>query len=82
MIHSTQAQEKIYKRKQTAKENLASRRIDRKGDRSSRDVSIVDLVVNYDNERKQVEKRRIERLLQENKETEEKLLGVIKEDNF
>jgi len=82
MIHSTQAQEKIYKRKQTAKENLASRRIDRKGDRSSRDVSIVDLVVNYDGEQKLLEKRRIEQLLHENEETEEKLMGVIREDNF
>ena len=82
MIHSTQAQEKIYKRKQTAKENLASRRIDRKGDRSSRDVSIVDLVVNYDSEQKLLEKRRIEQLLHENEETEEKLMGVIREDNF
>jgi len=82
MIHSNQALEKIYKRKQTAKENLAARRTDRKDDRHAREITIVDLVVNYDNEQKQVEKQRVERLLEENKETDEKLKKVIREDNF
>jgi hypothetical protein len=82
MIHSNQALEKIYKRKQTAKENLSARRSDRIGDHSSREISIVDLVVNYDNTQKQQEKERVERLLQENKATQEKLEKVIKEDTF
>jgi hypothetical protein len=82
MIASNQALEKIYKRKQTAKENLASRRVDRKDDRHAREITIVDLVVNYDNEQKQLEKQRVERLLEQNKETDEKLKKVIREDNF
>ncbi|KKM87816.1 hypothetical protein LCGC14_1265150 [marine sediment metagenome] len=82
MIHSNQAFEKIYKRKQSAKENLAARRTDRKDDRNAREITIVDLVVNYDNEQKQLEKQRVERLLEENKKTDEKLKKVIREDNF
>ena len=82
LIHSNQALEKIYKRKQSAKENLAARRTDRKDDRHARELTIVDLVVNYDNEQKQLEKQRVERLLEENKETDEKLKKVIREDNF
>lgn len=82
MIHSNLALEKIYKRKQSAKENLAARRTDRKDDRTSRDITIVDLVVNYDNEQKQLEAQRVENLLRQNKETSEKLTKVIEEDNF
>jgi hypothetical protein len=82
MIHSNQALEKIYKRKQTAKENLSARRSDRKDDRHAREITIVDLVVNYDNEQRQLEKQRVERLLEENKKTDEKLKKVIREDNF
>lgn len=82
MIHSNQALEKIYKRKQTAKENLAARRSDRKDDRAAREVTIVDLVVRYDAEQKQLEKERVERLLEENKETADKLKKVVEEDNF
>jgi hypothetical protein len=82
MIHSNQALEKIYKRKQSAKENLAARRTDRKDDRASREVSIVDLVVNYDSEQKQREKERVERLLQENLATRKKLEKVVEEDTF
>lgn len=82
MIHSNQALEKIYKRKQTAKENLSARRSDRKDDRHAREITIVDLVVNYDNEQKQLEKARVEKLLQENKDTGEKLTKVVREDNF
>jgi hypothetical protein len=82
LIHSNQALEKIYKRKQSAKENLASRRIDRKDDRHAREVTIVDLVVNYDNEQRQLERERVEKLLEEHKETSEKLTKVIKEDTF
>lgn len=82
LIHSNQALEKTYKRKQSAKENLASRRTDRKDDRHSRETSIVDLVVNYDNEQRQLDKLRVERLLEENKKTNEKLKKVIREDTF
>jgi hypothetical protein len=82
MIHSNQALEKIYKRKQSAKENLAARRTDRKDDRHARELTIVDLVVNYDNEQKQLERERVEKLLEEHKETSEKLTKVIKEDTF
>ena len=82
LIHANQALEKIYRRKQSAKENLASRRTDRKDDRHSRETSIVELVVNYDNEQRQLDKLRVERLLEENKKTNEKLKKVIREDNF
>ena len=82
MMHSNRALEKIYKRKQTAKENLAARRTDRKDDRHAREITIVDLVVNYDNEQKQLEKVRVEKLLHQNKETRDKLEKVVKEDNF
>jgi hypothetical protein len=82
LIHSNQALEKIYKRKQSAKENLAARRTDRKDDRHARELTIVDLVVNYDNEQKQLERERVEKLLEEHKETSEKLTKVIKEDTF
>jgi len=82
MIASNQAMEKIYKRKQTAKESLSARRVDRKDDRNAREITIVDLVVNYDNKQKQLEKERVARLLRETKETQGKLNKVIKEDNF
>jgi hypothetical protein len=82
LIHSNQALEKIYKRKQSAKENLAARRTDRKDDRHARELTIVDLVVNYDNEQRQIERERVEQLLEEHKETSEKLTKVIKEDTF
>jgi len=82
LIHSNQALEKIYKRKQSAKENLAARRTDRKDDRHARELTIVDLVVNYDNEQRQLERERVEQLLEEHKETSEKLTKVIKEDTF
>ena len=82
LIHSNQALEKIYKSKQSAKENLAARRTDRKDDRHARELTIVDLVVNYDNEQRQLERERVEQLLEEHKETSEKLTKVIKEDTF
>ena len=82
MIASNQALEKIYKRKQTAKENLSARRSDRKDDRHAREISIIDLVVHYDNQQRQGEKERIEKLLEQNQGTTEKLEKVIKEDTF
>jgi hypothetical protein len=82
MIASNQALEKIYKRKQTAKESLSARRTDRKDDRHAREISIVDLVVYYDKQQRQGEKERIEKLLEQNRGTSEKLEKVIREDTF
>ena len=82
MIASNQALEKIYKRKQTAKENLATRRIDRKDDRASRDVTIVDLVVNYDNYQKQKEKERVAELFAEEERTTKRLSEVLEDDGY
>jgi hypothetical protein len=82
MIASNQALEKIYKRKQTAKENLAARRTDRKGDRASRDITIVDLVVMFDSSQKLREKERVADLLQEEEETAKRLMDVLEGDGY
>jgi len=82
MIASNQALEKIYKRKQTAKESLSARRSDRKDDRHARKITIVDLVVNYDSQQREMEKERVEKLLEQNKGTAERLDAVIREDTF
>jgi len=82
LVASSQFLEKIYKRKQSAKENLASRRIDRKDSRTGQDISIVDLVVNYDSERKRADEERVESLLKEEELTQEKLNKVLEEDGY
>lgn len=82
LVASNQFLEKIYKRKQSAKENLASRRIDRKDSRAGQDISIVDLVVNYDSERKRADEERVESLLKEEELTKKKLNKVLEEDGY
>ncbi len=82
LVSSNQFLEKIYKRKQSAKENLASRRVDRKDSRIGQEISIVDLVVNYDETTKRADEKRVERLLKEEEATAKKLNQVLEEDGY
>ena len=82
LVSSNQFLEKIYKRKQSAKENLASRRVDRKDSRAGQDISIVDLVVNYDNTTKKADEERVANLLKEEELAKEKLDQVLEEDGY
>lgn len=82
LVAVTQSLERIYKRKQTAKENLSARRSDRKGSRASQDLNIVDLVVHYDKQQKEANQRRVEELLKEEDETSKKLRNVLDEDGY
>lgn len=82
LVAVTQSLERIYKRKQTAKENLSARRSDRKDSRASQDLNIVDLVVHYDKQQKEANQRRVEELLKEEDETSKKLRNVLDEDGY
>jgi hypothetical protein len=82
LVSSNQFLEKIYKRKQTAKENLSARRSDRKDSRAGQEISIVDLVVNYDASRKKADEERVESLLKEEELTAKKLNKVLEEDGY
>lgn len=82
LVASNQFFEKIYKRKQIAKENLSARRSDRKDSRSGQEISIVDLVVGYDLSRKKADEERIENLLKEEAAAQEKLDKVLNEDGY
>ncbi len=82
LVSTSQFLEKIYKRKQTAKENLSSRRVDRKDSRAGQDVSIVDLVVNYDNTTKRADEKRVENLFKEEELAQKKLDKVLEEDGY
>lgn len=81
-IAVSQSLEKIYKRKQSAKENLSNRRVDRKDSRSDLDVTIVDLVVIHDRIEKSAQKAKIDALLAEVDETSEKLKKVLEDDGY
>jgi hypothetical protein len=81
-IAVSQSLEKIYKRKQTAKENLSNRRVDRKDNRSDLDITIVDLVVQYDRVKKHEHKSRIDALLVEEDEAAKKLNKVMEDDGY
>jgi len=81
-IAVSQSLEKIYKRKQSAKENLSSRRVDRKDSRSDLDVTIVDLVVIHDRTEKSAQQARIDALLSEVDETSEQLKKVLEDDGY
>jgi len=81
-IAVSQSLEKIYKRKQSAKENLSSRRVDRKDVRSDLDVTIVDLIVQYDRGQRNIQQEKIAALLQEVDETSEKLKKVLEDDGY
>ncbi len=80
IININQSIERIYKRKQSAKENLSARRIDRKDARSSQDINIVDLVVRFDLEQQRRDADRVDALLAEEEAMGEKLRKVIEED--
>lgn len=80
IVNINQALERIYKRKQTAKENLSARRSDRKDVRSSQDINIVDLVVRYDLEQKKRDQDRVAALLEEEEKIATKLNEVLKKD--
>jgi hypothetical protein len=81
-IAVSQSLEKIYKRKQSAKENLSSRRVDRKDSRSDLDVTIVDLVVIHDRIEKSAQQAKVDALLAEVDETSEKLKKVLEDDGY
>lgn len=80
LVNINQALERIYKRKQTAKENLSARRSDRKDARSSQDINIVDLVVRHDLEQKRKDEERVAALLAEEEETQKQLEEVLEKD--
>ncbi len=82
IVNINQALERIYKRKQTAKENLSNRRVDRKDARSSQDINIVDLIVRYDLEQKNRDEERVAALLKEEEEIDNKLKEVLEKDGY
>jgi hypothetical protein len=81
-IAVSQSLEKIWKRKQISKENLASRRVDRKDSRSDLDVTIVDLVVIHDRVAARDQQEKIDLLLAEVDETSEQLKKVLEDDGY
>lgn len=82
LINVNQSLERIYKRKQTAKENLSARRSDRKDSRASQDISIVDLVVDYDAKKRRQDEERIKTLLETEDKTDKRLREVIDKDGY
>ncbi|MBD3260354.1 MAG: hypothetical protein GF334_01530 [Candidatus Altiarchaeales archaeon] len=82
LVSISQAIEKLNKRKQQAKENLSSRRVDRKGTRASADVNIIDLVVQFDSLRKNEQRDKIDALMAEEDETSQKLRKVLEDDGY
>jgi hypothetical protein len=82
IVNINQALERIYKRKQTAKENLSARRSDRKDARASQDINIVDLVVRYDLEQKRRDEERVAALLAEEDTAATKLNEVLEKDGY
>ncbi len=77
-----QSIERIYKRKQTAKENLSARRTDRKDARASQDLSIVDLVVQHDMEQQRLEEKRVAELLAGEEIAAAQLNDVLEKDGY
>jgi hypothetical protein len=82
IVNINQALERIYKRKQTAKENLFARRSDRKDARSSQDINIVDLVVRFDLEQKRRDEERVAVLLSEEEESQRALDEILEKDGY
>lgn len=82
LVNVNQALERIYKRKQTAKENLSARRSDRKDARTSQDINIVDLAVRYDLEQKKRDEERVAALLAEEEEADSQLKEVLEKDGY
>ena len=82
LVNINQSLERIYKRKQTSKENLSARRVDRKDARSSQDINIVDLIVRYDLEQKKKDEDRIAALLSEEDVADKQLREVLEKDGY
>lgn len=82
IVNINQALERIHKRKQTAKENLSSRRVDRKDARASQDVNIVDLIVRFDLEQKKRDEERVAALLDEEEIADKQLKEVLEKDGY
>jgi hypothetical protein len=82
IVNINGALEKIYKRKQSARENLSARRTDRQNTRTSQDINIVDLVVRFDLARKQKEDERVAALLSEEEEAQKGLDEVLEKDGY
>jgi len=82
IVNIQQAIERINKRKQTSKENLSNRRVDRKDARSSQDINIVDLIVRYDLEQKRKDEERVAALLSEEEAADRQLKEVLEKDGY
>lgn len=82
LVAVSQSLERLYKRKQSAKENLAARRTDRKDARNYQEVSIVDLVVRMDNNQRQRNKERMDKLLLEEESAQQRLGEVLEKDGY
>ena len=82
LVNVSQSLERLYKRKQSAKENLASRRVDRKDARNYQEVSIVDLVVRMDNSQRNRDKERLEKLFLEEELAQKRLSEVLEKDGY
>jgi hypothetical protein len=82
LVAVNQSMERLYKRKQTAKSNLSARRVDRKDSKNLQDITIVDLVARYDIKQKQLDKERVEELLNREAAMSDKLLGVLDKDGY
>lgn len=82
LVSISQSMEKLNKRKQQAKENLSSRRVDRKDSRAFSDVNIVDLVVQFDQTQKSEQRRKVDALMVEEDETSKKLHQVLQDDGY
>lgn len=82
LVNVSQALERLYKRKQTAKENLSARRSDRKDSRQYQDLNIVDLIVRFDNDQRRRDHNRVEEMLREEGVTKVRLNDVLDKDGY
>lgn len=82
LLTSSQFLEKNNKRKQTAKENLAARRSDRKDPKAVQGLNIVDLVVSFDLDKKKQIEARVDSLKESEEETTQKLKDVLEKDGY
>jgi len=82
LLTVSQFLEKNNKRKQAAKENLGSRRSDRRDPRAGQGLSIADLVASYDNNQKLKDENRIRALMEEEEEVTKRLDEELKKDGY
>ena len=82
LISISKASESLNKRKQKAKENLASRRSDRKAAQLGQGINIVDLAARYDNKQRDAEQKRVQELLDSETTMDAKLKQIVREENF